>query len=83
MAKTFGLHKSVIKTSYIGLAIKILAKKKRPMSVVELTNEILKHKKVKGKTPEKTLSGILQRTPYFKRTSKGYVLVKAPNWMNL
>jgi hypothetical protein len=39
--------------------------------------QISKYKKIKGKTPQNTLSSILQRSTVFKRTAKGYVLVKS------
>ena len=83
MTRFPGIQYSSIKSSYIGLAIKIVAKKKRPMFVFEITDEILKYKKVKGKTPKNSISAILQKSPFFRNTINGYVLVKIPPGMNL
>ena len=76
-----GPNKVSMDTSYIGWAIRILEKKKGPMYVCDVTEEILKHKKNTGKTPEKTVSCVLQRSNLFKRTRKGYILLKKPKWM--
>jgi hypothetical protein len=70
-------QKRIISTSYAGLAIKILLKKNEPMHVCDLFEQISKYKKIKGKTPQNSLSSVLQRSTVFKRTSKGYVLVKS------
>jgi len=70
-------QKGIISTSYAGLAMKILLKKNEPMRVCDLLEQISKYRKIKGKTPQNTLSSTLQRSTVFKRTSKGYVLVKS------
>ena len=57
--------------------MRILLKKNEPMRVCDLVKEMSKYKKIKGKTPQNTLSSILQRSTVFKRTAKGYVLVKS------
>jgi hypothetical protein len=57
--------------------MRILLKKNEPMHVCDLLEQISKYKKIKGKTPQNTLSSILQRSTVFKRTAKGYVLVKS------
>ena len=69
-------QKKIISPSYAGLAMKILSKKNEPMHVCDLLRQISKYKKIKGKTPQNTLSSILQRSTLFRRTTNGYVLVK-------
>ncbi|MGY5144184.1 MAG: winged helix-turn-helix domain-containing protein [Candidatus Nitrosopumilus sp. bin_32a] len=76
MTRPFGPNKKTLSTTYIGLAIKILSRKNRPMHVIDLFEEISKYKKSTGKTPEKTLSSVLQKSPLFRKTSDGYVLEK-------
>jgi hypothetical protein len=70
-------QKGILSTSYAGLAMRILLKKDKPMQVRDLLEEISKYRKIKGKTPQNTLSSVLQRSTVFKRTAKGYVLVKS------
>jgi DNA-directed RNA polymerase delta subunit len=66
----------MVEPTYIELTIKILEKEGRPMSIREITNEVLKFKKINGKTPQKSLSSVLQSSDQVKRISPGvYALV--------
>lgn len=65
------------KTGYVDLTAKILKEEGRPMTVEELTKKILEVKKVRGKTPEKSLVSALIRSENFIRLNKGlYKLVE-------
>ena len=54
----------------------IMTRSKRPMTVDEITNEIIKNNKTMGKTPEKTISSILQRSSFVKRVNKGIYKIR-------
>ena len=54
-----------------GLAIKILKKSRRPMKVEEITDKILRVKRVKGKTPNNSVSNCLQYSKHARRVKPG------------
>ena len=58
------LNKSSIH-SYI---IKILKKSKKPMTVIEITKQVLKQRSIKGKTPTNTVFATLQRSNFVTKT---------------
>ena len=51
--------------SYI---IKILKKSKKPMTVIEITKQVLKQRSIKGKTPTNTVFATLQRSNFVTKT---------------
>jgi len=57
--------------SYRYLAKKILEESNEPMSVREITEQILKIKSVIGKTPDKSISSVLQGSKEFRRVRPG------------
>jgi len=59
------------KISYHGLAISILQKARRPLTIPEIAEKILKIKKVKGKTPNNTINNVLQYSKHAKRVGYG------------
>jgi len=64
-------------SGYVDLAIKILKEEGRPMTIDELTKKILEVKKVKSKTPEKSLTSALIRSSSFIRLNRGlYKLIE-------
>ena len=59
------------KFSYHGLAISILKKAGRPLTVLEITEKILRTKKAKGNTPNNTISNALQFSKHAKSLGRG------------
>jgi hypothetical protein len=51
--------------------INIMTKTKKSMTVDEITEKLMKNNMFRGKTPENTVSSVLQRSHYVKRISKG------------
>jgi hypothetical protein len=56
--------------------IDIMTKTKRSMTINEITEKLLKNNTLNGKTPENTVSSILQRSHHLKRISKGIYRLK-------
>jgi len=52
--------------------VSILKNAKRPMSVKEITDRVLRVRRIKGKTPGNTVSGVLQQSKYVKRYAYGW-----------
>ena len=50
-----------------GLAIALLKKKNEPQSMEEITEFILKNKKLDTKTPKNTIRGVLLRSKFIKK----------------
>jgi len=67
------------RTSSHYLAIKVLKKFKRPMTIKEITKEVKKVKKLSGNTPENTISSLLQRSACAKKTNAGWVMTRDPD----
>jgi len=61
------------------LALKVLKKFKRPMTVKEITKEVKKKRKISGKTPENSISSLLQRSACTRKTKSGWVLTRDPD----
>lgn len=59
------------------IAYRVLKKKNKPMSVREIAELILKEIELKGKTPKKSVSSVLQRCHEFVKVSNGYRIKKA------
>jgi len=59
-----------------GLAIKILKNSNRPMQVEEITEKIMKIRKIRGKTPGNSVSNCLQFSKYARRVSPGVYAYK-------
>ena len=57
--------------SFHGLAISILKNSNRPLTVKEITERILRVKRIKGKTPNNTVNSILQYSEHAKRVGRG------------
>ena len=72
------LSKWAFRESIHGAILKVLSNARRPLIVSEITEKVLKIKKIYGKTPHKTISSILQKSSFVKRTKLGYVLLKKP-----
>lgn len=66
--------------TYKYLAVQVLRKHKRPMHYKEITEEVLKHRQITGKTPEMTvLAMLIKNKALFKRTDVGiYAFRKIP-----
>ena len=65
------IRETTQKISYHGLAISILKKAGRPLTVSEIAEKILRTKKAKGKTPNNSISYALQYSKYAKRVGYG------------
>ena len=63
--------------SYHGLAISILKKAGRPLTVSEIAEKILRTKKAKGKTPNNTISNALQFSKHAKSLGHGLYRYRA------
>jgi len=61
------------------LALKAIKKYKRPMSTMEITQIIKKQTRLTGRTPQNTISSILQRSACVKKINAGWVLVRDPD----
>ena len=48
--------------SSLAIILKLLKESDSPMTVKELTNLVLEEKQLSGKTPERTISAVLQRS---------------------
>ena len=59
------------KNSCHDLALKALANSGKPMTVAEITQAILKTKKMSGRTPGSTISSILQRSAFVEKANGG------------
>ena len=59
-----------------GLAIKILKKSRRPMTVGEITKKILRVHRGKSKTPNNTVSNCLQYSKHARSTKRGFYVYK-------
>ena len=59
------------KNSALAIILKVLIELDTPISVKELTRIVLEKKQLSGKTPDRTISAILQRSPRVVRVSKG------------
>ena len=64
------------KNSIHQIVVNILSKSKKPLSVTEITEKAKQHYSFSGKTPQKSVSAILQRSRYVKKISKGYYQIK-------
>lgn len=69
--KKISIKQNFENKGYHGLSIKILKHSSRPLSVGEITDRIRKIRRIKGKTPENTVSFSLQHSKYAKRVSWG------------
>jgi hypothetical protein len=47
------------------------------MYVQEITEKVLAQRKISGKTPQKTVSGILQRSRYVEAVGNGFYRIKS------
>ena len=68
-------HGTYFGKSLHSLAVKTLRKYDRPMSVSEITEKIQEFRKIKGQTPNNSVSAALQRSKYVVRAKgkgKGY-----------
>ena len=61
-------HGTYFGKSIHSLAIKILKKYNRPMSVSEITEKIQEYRKLNGSTPNNSVSAALQRSKYVVRS---------------
>lgn len=68
--------KRLYRNSIHSQIIDIMTKTKRTMTVNEITEKIIKNNTLGGRTPEKTISSVLQRSHYFKRIIKGTYQLK-------
>lgn len=71
-------HGNTLENSYHGIACRIL-EKNGAMRFRDLAREILKEKRGQGKTPEKTIYAILNRSIYIKREGYGLYSLKSEN----
>jgi len=55
-----------------GLAIKVLKNSNRPMKVEDITERIMKFRKIGGKTPNNSVSYCLQHSKYARRVYNGF-----------
>ena len=65
------IRETTKKQSFHGLAISILKNSNRPLTVEEITERILRVKRIKGKTPNNTINSILQYSKHAKRVGRG------------
>lgn len=65
------MREATRKISYHGLAISILKKARRPLTISEIAEKILRTKKAKGKTPNNTISNALQFSKHAKSLGRG------------
>jgi len=70
-------RKKIKKNSYHNIAIKILLKANNPIKLKDLTVQIMAVRR-DVKTPEKTISAAIQKSPFIFRTSRArYQLTKS------
>ena len=71
---------AVKKGSIHDLILQVLLHSKKPTKVDEITEKVLKVKKINSKTPGKTISSILQKSTFVKAESKRgyYSIIKKP-----
>ena len=55
-------NQSYRENSSLAIILKVLKESDSPMTVKELTKLVLEKKQLSGKTPERTISGVLQRS---------------------
>ena len=55
-------NKSYRENSSLAIILKLLKESNSPMTVKELTKLVLEKKQLSGKTPDRTISGVLQRS---------------------
>ena len=60
--------------------LQVMSKSKKSIRVNEITKKVLAKRKIKGKTPAKTISAILQRSTFVRSRSKRgfYTIIKKP-----
>ncbi len=69
--------KAIVYGSIHSIAHTLLKKSGKPMSVRDITNVVLKHKPLNGKTPQNTVNAILQRSEHFKKVGWGSYAIKS------
>jgi len=69
--KNVAVQKNFENKGIHGLSIKILKNSNRPLSVQEITERLQKFRRVRGKTPQNTVSYSLQTSKHAKRVSWG------------
>ena len=55
-------NQSFRENSSLAIILKLLKESNPPMTVKELTKLVLEKKQLSGKTPDRTISGVLQRS---------------------
>ena len=55
-------NQSFRENSSLAIILKLLKESNSPMTVKELTKLVLEKKQLSGKTPDRTISGVLQRS---------------------
>ena len=55
-------NQSYRENSSLAIILKLLKESNSPMTVKELTKLVLEKKQLSGKTPDRTISGVLQRS---------------------
>jgi len=71
------IREATRKIGYHGLAISILKKARRPLTISEIAEKILRTKKAKGKTPNNTISNALQFSKHAKSLGHGLYRYRA------
>ena len=56
--------------------LKVLKKERKPMTAIQISEEVKKFKKTKGKTPDATVRSLLQRSSSVQPVGNGYWKLK-------
>jgi len=76
------IRKSEKNSSFHGVILKILRKKRRPMSPVEVFNDMKKMRRFTGKTPYKTIQVILNESRYMIKIKRGLYKLSKTKYEN-
>ncbi len=70
-------HRTIGRNSYQYHILVILQREKKPMTAIQLLNQIKKVKKITSKTPDATLRSTLYRSPFVKGVGNGHYEIKS------